>query len=331
MKKIVTISLALLLVTFAWSGVVWSAVSLPTANFSGAAETTAGVGVGDLRLVDTFISQVNYQDGTSTNVNTVYESILGMTVTISGATRTGDYTFSDAIIKISDGTFNYLSATLSDVTLLTDGTEWYLNPGLDANNQATLNMSNIVVNTDVDHPSKFVNEFLSAMNTSNISGMKMILYVTSGTIEGDSIANITLGLIDGTVTAVEGPGAARSHGYWKNHDEEREAFIVAAASYSSVLTTDSAVRYYLTKKGRKSMDEKTKQQLAALLLNVAASLDSSTVLSNGELEILQSLDLTYETGATVGDALVEIESAINTGASLETAKDLADEINNRDN
>jgi hypothetical protein len=77
------------------------------------------------------------------------------------------------------------------------------------------------------------------------------------------------------------------------------------------------------------MEEKAKQQLAALLLNVASCLDPTTILSSGELEILQFINLNYGVDATVGDAVWEIENAIINGVNLESAKDLADEINNR--
>ena len=130
-------------------------VGLPTANFSGNAQTTAASGTdpGSLTLVSAVISKVNYLDGTSTTTNGANESIIGKTVTITGATRTGAYTFSNAVISVSDGTFNYFTATLSDIVFVTDGLKWYLNPGLDISNPATLNLTNVVVNTDASHPS----------------------------------------------------------------------------------------------------------------------------------------------------------------------------------
>lgn len=137
------------------------------------------------------------------------------------------------------------------------------------------------------------------------------------------------GIIMGFPVLSDAAGA-RSVGYWKNHDYERNAFIGGAVSLSSVFDTTSLLDYYLSKKGKKNMEERTKQQLAALLLNVASGLSEDTLLTSGELEILQMIDSTYDTSATVGDALYEIENAIVGGYYLEVAKNLADEINNRD-
>lgn len=341
MKKSIIISLIFILLLFAWSGSAWAEISLPTSNFSGNAETTATTGsdIGFFSLYNTVISNVNYLDGTSTTVNTTDESIIGITATISGATRTGDYTFSDAIISVSDGSFNYITATLSDIVFLTDGTKWYLNPGLDINDLSTLNLSNIVLNTDVDHPSRYIDELISVKGNSDAMGMKIILEVLSGNIEGDGYFDIFTGLIDGVLPAVEAPSGAKSIGYWKNHGDERGFFIRDAASDNidilNVFDTDSALNYYLLKKGKKSMEEKAKQQLAALLLNVAASLNPAILLSTGELELIDpDYDLIPEgdgVGDTIGDAVIDVENAILTGDDLERAKDLADEINNREN
>jgi hypothetical protein len=293
-------------------------------------------------LIDAFVSKVNYLDGTSTSVNTIEESIIGKTVTISGATRTGDYTFTDAIISISDGSFNYLTATLSNIVFVTDGTKWYLNPNLDVNDPSTMNLSNIVLNTDADHPSRYIDELVSVKGDSDAMGMKIILDLISGDITGDGYFDIFTGLIDGVPPTIEAPTGAKSVGYWKNHDEEREFFIGKAVSDAidvldvfSGTDPEGALRYYLTKKGKKTMEEKAKQQLAALLLNVAACLDPSTPLSQGELELIDPNFSAIPEGDgvedTVGDAVIDIENAILTGIDLERAKDLADEINNRDN
>lgn len=78
------------------------------------------------------------------------------------------------------------------------------------------------------------------------------------------------------------------------------------------------------------MLDKAKQQFAALMLNVASSLSLSTQLKAGEVEILQYLNPVYGAGATIEDAVEEVENAILGNTNLENAKDLADEINNRD-
>ncbi|MEN8262911.1 MAG: hypothetical protein ABFR82_05565, partial [Nitrospirota bacterium] len=73
-----------------------------------------------------------------------------------------------------------------------------------------------------------------------------------------------------------------------------------------------------------------KRQFVALLLNVAASVESTTWLSQGELEIIQIMVAGYGTGTTISDAIIEIENSIITSTNLESAKDLAEEINNRE-
>lgn len=331
MKKLLLVSLVFVAVFF--TGIIngWSAVTLPTANFSGDVQTTGPLGddPGSLTLVNTVISKVNYLDGTSVSVNGPDESIIGMTVTISGAARTGDYSFSDAVISISDGTFNYFTATLSNIIFVTDGYDWYLNPGLDISNPSTLNLTNVILNTDIDHPSKYIDELAIAKGSNAAIGMKMILTIVNGSITGNSSSDILVGLVDGSPPVVEAPSGARSVGFWKNHDDERTAFIGMAVSFSSIFDSDAALTYYLTKKGKKTMEEKAKQQLSAVLLNVASSLDPLTPLSQGEIDILHLLNPTV--GSSVEDAIMEIENALLNGVGLEDAKDLAEEINNRDN
>jgi hypothetical protein len=332
MKKFCFLPIVLVFLLALGVGSAWSIVSLPTANFSGNAQTTAGIGTGELTFVGGTIQKINYLDGTSTTVNGVDESIIDMTVTISGATRTGDYTFTDATFKISDGTFNYLSASLSDIVFVTNGVSWFLNPGLDANNAATLNLSGVVLSTDATHPSRFIDELQSELGTNNFIGMKMILTILSGAIEGDSTSDILTGLIDGVPETVAPPTGARTIGYWKNHDEERAAFIGAAVSLSSVFDSTALLNYYLSKNGKKNMEEKARQQLAASLLNCASSLQVTTQLTTGELEIYNLIVEPDAQSATVGDAKSTIETVILTPdlANMENAKDLADEINNRD-
>jgi hypothetical protein len=338
MKRFIMSLLVFTLLLATGLGNVWATIGLPTSNIAGNTATTATVGStpGTFELVGAVISKANYLDGTSTTSNGPNESIIGKSVTISGATRTGDYTFNDAVITISDGSFNYLSATLSDIVFITDGTNWFLNPGLDVNNPATLNLSNIVLNTDVEHPSKYIDDLILVKGTGDSIGMKIEIYIFSGSIAGNSQGDIFSGLIDGVPDdgggVIEPPSGVRTIGYWKNHDPEREAFIGGAVAFSTVFSTTEALDLSLSKKGKKTMEEKAKQQLAALLLNLASSLDPATVLQSGELEILQLINPTYDATATVLDALTEIENVINLpdNANMENAKDLADEINNRD-
>lgn len=132
-------------------------------------------------------------------------------------------------------------------------------------------------------------------------------------------------------------------GYWKNHDIERETYITSAVALSSVYDTESSMRYHLELKGKKDMYEHAIRHLAALLLNIAEGFQTATWLSQGELDIAQIADPTFVQGSSVGDALIWIENKIHcyqlptpadcgaatTFDDLESAKDLAEEINNR--
>lgn len=126
-------------------------------------------------------------------------------------------------------------------------------------------------------------------------------------------------------------GETRGIGYWKNHDTERETLITGAVEQSAVygIGAESSMRYYLSLKGKKTMEEHAKRQLAALLLNVAGGLKSSTWLSQGELDIIQIIDPALGEGTEIGDALTVIENEINGLGDMESAKDLAEEINGR--
>ncbi|RJQ45449.1 MAG: hypothetical protein C4538_08450 [Nitrospiraceae bacterium] len=333
MKKYFYVQVAVLFLLLLSFGSAFAVIGLPTANFSGNAQTTATTetSTGSLILVSAVISNINYINGTSTTDNGATETAIGKSVIISGATRTGDSTFSDAVITISDGSFNYFSATLSNIVFVTDGLKWYLNPALDINNSGTLNLTNVVLNTDTGHPSQYIDELRSVIGTNATLGMKMILQMVSGDFKNDSTSNIFTGLIDGTPPTVNAPSGARSMGFWKTHDEERNSFIDAAViKCGGVFTSTNDLNYYLSMQGKKTMLQKAKQQYAALCLNVASSLPESTVLTAGELQILQYLNPGYGTGSTVGNALNEIKNSILANANLENAKDLGDEINNRD-
>ncbi len=93
-----------------------SAVSLlPTANFNGYFQTTPG----ELSFFSTAISKIDYvdsdnpfgEDSTRNNLSGV-ESLIGAEVILSGALRTDDYTFADAVLEIQDVTHahTYVSA-----------------------------------------------------------------------------------------------------------------------------------------------------------------------------------------------------------------------------
>jgi hypothetical protein len=123
----------------------------------------------------------------------------------------------------------------------------------------------------------------------------------------------------------------RGVGYWKNHDTEREAIIVPAASMSDVFPNEQDLRLYLGLKGKKTSMEKTKRQFAALLLNVANGLNLTYALYQGEWELIQTFNSGYLLGtSTIDDAIAEIENAIISSSNLEEARELTEAINNGD-
>ena len=129
--------------------------------------------------------------------------------------------------------------------------------------------------------------------------------------------------------------AANGLGYWNNNVSERETVIVDAASNSidvlNVFETEDDLRLSLTlKKKTKTKEEKAKQHLAVILLNISADLlDPLEELSSSELALLQYISNKSGPGATVGEAVAKIEDAIKTGVYLEGAKNLSEELSNR--
>lgn len=186
----------------------WAVSLLPTINFNGSFSTGPGAGTGSLSL-NAYITKANYSDETSTNVNIQgVESIIGKAVVLSGAVRTGDYSFSDAVLSINDDAFTYFSANLSDIEFTTDGIFYYLNPSLDGANHSTLDLSDISLNSDLSHPSKYIEELAVNLGDFSINGMKMTLFVpfnSDGDFTGDSSGYIVEGLIDGLQNPVPVP------------------------------------------------------------------------------------------------------------------------------
>ena len=175
---------------------------LPTANFDGYFMTTEGIGVGNLQFFSTSITRIDYtediaNDYTEANIAGV-ESMIGAEVVISGATRTGDYSFGDALMEIKNDTYTFFSATLSDIEFIEDAGVYYLlNPNLDGANPDTLNLSNIVLGEDGLFPSLYVDQLDDALLGYVTSGMKMTLRAYGGDFNGYSYGSIVEGLIDG--------------------------------------------------------------------------------------------------------------------------------------
>ena len=202
MKKsvIYLISSMILFVLCIVAGNGWAGSLLPTTNFNGTFQTTGVNGIGSLTL-NAFITKANYQDETFTNANIAdIESIIGKTITLSGAARTGDYSFSDANLSITDNDFTYFSAKLSNIQFTTDGMFYYLNPYLNGEDLSTLNLSNISMNTDALHPSRYIKELEVALEGFSVNGMKMTLFIPfylNKDFRGESTGYIAEGLIDG--------------------------------------------------------------------------------------------------------------------------------------
>jgi hypothetical protein len=187
---------------------------LPWVKFNGTYQVTSGVGTGALTLNAT-VYEMDYENGNiwkclpnSTNPPDLnVETICGAKVVLSGATRTGNYSFNgdmvnpdDVRIKIiSPDGFIYFDANLADSQFVQSGTMFvWLNQFLDANNPDTLNLYNIVLNTDANHPSRYIQELATYLSASNVSGLKMQLRVpTNGTFTTTASGSITFGLIDG--------------------------------------------------------------------------------------------------------------------------------------
>lgn len=178
----------------------WAGPLLPTTNFNGIFMTTATTPYEDgLLTLDTNITKIDYIDETFTRTNTPgVESLIGAEVVLTGAVRTGDYSFTDAILEIVNGTHTYFSATLSNVNFTTDGSYYYLNPNLSGENPETLNLSNISLFTDDLHPSRYIEELNDALIGFGVNGMKMTLYAPfGGDFTGDMTGFIVEGLVDG--------------------------------------------------------------------------------------------------------------------------------------
>ena len=176
--------------------------------------------------------------------------------------------------------------------------------------------------------------------------MKKILIIIS-------IVSVIGGLLIGSPLAEA--GETKGVRYWKNNDAARESYIETATASSGVFGTSSQLRYYLSLKGKKSMFEKAKRQLGALLLNMAVGFNGSNLLLQNEVTIINSMNGNtvgevpfYISGETsLADAVPEIEHAIycspdnldfdtecssnipSTNEDMEATIDLADDLNNR--
>jgi hypothetical protein len=180
---------------------------LPWVKFGGTYRVTAGVGTGALTL-NAIVNEMDYENGDIWRANVPgVESVYNAKVVLSGATRTGNYSFNgdpvnpdDVRLSIvaSDG-FIYFDANLADSVFAQSGALYvWLNQNLNPNDLATLNLYNITLNTNTTHPSRYIQELANYLAAENVSGMKMQLRVPiSGSFTTNGTGTITYGLIDG--------------------------------------------------------------------------------------------------------------------------------------
>jgi len=183
---------------------------LPWVRFIGTYQVTAGIGAGSLTL-NAFVNEMDYENGDVWKANVPgVETIYGARAALSGATRTGDYSFNGNPADPDDVTFSiiasdgyvYLTSTLADIVFTQQGTNFaWLNRYLNANDPETLNLRNVVLRPNGDdglHPSRYLNELAAYLGSANVSGLKMQLFAPSpGNFTTNSSGTITFGLLDG--------------------------------------------------------------------------------------------------------------------------------------
>ncbi len=212
MKRIerkLLVALIVILSLMAFAEYSWAYSLLPWVRFSGTYKVTAGIGTGSLTLTAT-VREMDYENGDVWRANVPgIETIYGTKVVLSGAIRTGNYSFNGDPANPDDVTLSivapdgyvYFTSTLADSTFTQQGSYYvWLNQWLNANDPATLNLYNIILhdNEDSAHPSRYINELATYLGSSNVSGLKMQLYVPpSGNFTTNSTGSITYGLIDG--------------------------------------------------------------------------------------------------------------------------------------
>ncbi|MBI5195057.1 MAG: cadherin repeat domain-containing protein [Nitrospirae bacterium] len=252
MKRKLLIVLTVILSLTIFAEYNWAATLLPWVRFSGSYNTTAGIGTGSLTL-NASVSEMDYQNGNvwKANVSGI-ETIYGAKIVLSGAVRTGNYSFNgdpsnpdDVTLSIvsSDG-YVYFTSTLADSVFTQQGLYFvWLNQWLNTNDLATLNLHNVVLRPNGDdgaHPSRYISELAAYLGSTNVSGMKMQLYVPpSGNFTTNSSGPITFGLIDG-LQSLNTPPAANA-----GPDVTISTNQVAATAINGTVT-DADAAYTLT-------------------------------------------------------------------------------------
>jgi hypothetical protein len=311
----------------------------PQANVVG----TFSVDSSGALTVDGFVSLTRYLDGSSKLINDAEETIIGASVTLSGSSFVevdlfGNFVYSPGTLTVASGSSVYLTASVDPVLIEnTTAVVGTINPDV------SLNMG--ITSTDTTLGSRFISEFQAALDgvpTTDAAVRLELTIIGEGSFDGQAAGNV-LGVIDGAPAPTEPPGEPRTIGFWKNTYQgrgkgsmlydavTREALAAIAVSRTAVFDSvnddgDTHVDDLLpalTSGGKRPMLVQAQQQLAALLLNLAAGL----------LEETTPIDLTALTSATtVGGAVDEIAdiltNPLSTDEDVERAKDIADNINN---
>ena len=209
-KRKLLISLVVVLSLMILTEYSWAANLLPWVRFGGTYQTTAGIGAGSLTLNAT-VKEMDYENGQVWTANVPgVETIYGARVVLSGAIRTGNYSFNGDPANPDDVTFSivspdgyvYFASILVDSVFVQQGAYFvWLNQYLNANDPATLNLHNVILRPNGDdglHPSRYINELAAYLGSSNVSGLTMRLFVPpSGNFTTNSSGTIASGLIDG--------------------------------------------------------------------------------------------------------------------------------------
>jgi len=129
-------------------------------------------------------------------------------------------------------------------------------------------------------------------------------------------------------------------GFWKNRvlgrrgllkffpDSQLDNIVNEAVSDSTVFSTQGELEVVLTSRGMRSVGERAEQELAALLLNLAAG---ELYPDQFDARLFSCNTFTYDsTTITVGEALTQIESKTFSGdeAEQQEALEMANAINN---
>jgi hypothetical protein len=200
-KQKIGFAFLVLCALFVFIGNAWSQISVPTAMVSGQVNTTATDLTFNINII-----RFDYIDGAFAGDNGPDESAMNGEVVISGATRTGPTSFTNASFAIRNpvDSFEYLTAQLKDIVFvdlfpgdpLYGGQYFYLNMELDSTLPSTLNLKNVILNSDSTHPSRFIDELRVQLGANNVLGMKLG-FIVSGDITGTGTGDIFDGLIDG--------------------------------------------------------------------------------------------------------------------------------------